>query len=229
MEPLGSGLCALPVSRPGGWPGMEWVPKAGGGGMGGGGRREQRGEALPAARPQIGQRGNRPALRQSWAARGTLGTAAERHEPPGHTSHRQELRGSTHKLSERRPRPDGQLAKPWSLCQAQHTETGPGRWAAGWGDVGTPLVTTNHGPCSQLANGTLEGRPPEKVREAVNTPQNKYCRGVSHTHTPPVHPPPPPEAGKAWLQRCSDSLGNRDRGPGLFTSWGAFTWVKTSI
>ena len=117
-----------------------------------------------------------------------LGTAAERREPPGHTSHCQELRVSTHKLSERRPWPDGQLAKPWSLWQAQHTGMGPGRWAAGWGNVGMPRVTTKHGALLPAGKPNPGGKAPEKTREAVNTPQNKYCRGASHMHTPPVHP-----------------------------------------
>lgn len=89
---------------------------------------------------------------------------------------------------ERCPWLDGQLTKPWSLCQAPRTGAGPGRWAAGWGNVGTPLVTTNHRaplPAGKLNPG---GKAPE-IREAVNTHQNKYCTGVSHMHVHPfTHP-----------------------------------------
>ncbi|CAN0499736.1 unnamed protein product [Rangifer tarandus platyrhynchus] len=120
---------------------------------------------------------------------GRAGQPGARWEPQQRGANPQELRVSTHKLSEQRPWPDGQLAKPWSLCQAQHTGTGPGRCAARWGNVGTPRVTTAHGALLPAGKPNPGGKAPEKMREAVNTPQNKYCRGVSHTHTPPAHPP----------------------------------------
>lgn len=106
MEPTWqrSVCCASEQAR---WPAWNGVgPQGWGGG------------ALPAARPQIARRGNRSALRQSWAARATLGTAAERHEPPGHTSRCQELWVSTHKLG----------AVPmagWAACKALEPVPGP--------------------------------------------------------------------------------------------------------
>lgn len=118
----------------------------------------------------------------------------------------------------------GGSQSPGACARPRAQEWGQGAGLQG-GQTWGPLVATDHrGP---LPAGRLNpgGEAPEKIREAVNSHQNKYCRGVSHTHAPPIHPPPPPEAGKAWLQRCSDSLRNRDRGPGLFTSWSAFTWA----
>lgn len=79
--------------------------------------------------------------------------------------------GSPPTSSERHSWPDGRLSKPWSLCQAECTGAGPGRWAAGWADMGTAGGHRPQGPAPSWQTEPWREGPREDQRGSQQPPK----------------------------------------------------------